>query len=443
MAAAIGCAQPAMAQEENIGGRLSEDIGFIFQDATILLETTGWAFMSEPNGLSDRVEASGSLRFEFIGPVLDSWEIALIPELHLASEPYIVEETARVGERGEQRPMIGVAEAWVSRQMGPVNVKAGKQIFAWGAGDIFSPSDDLNAQDKLNLPWAEKLGELALSVSWAEPEFGLQAVMIPFFTPDRQPLQGNAWARDRSAIADAFQAMFGMRPQLIDGARDIPEGEEDIQYGFRATSSALLDGWDLSASVFRGVMRAPILGTRLVAPQVLALDSRYPHYVEAAAGFSTIVEEFEVHGEAAWHVTDKADEGDDYLSYVIGFRKEWSDFDFDDISKLQLTLEYAGETVTRRVESESAFIQNSFDRAFDNSLLAEFEIEVDDDTKITTAGALNFDERDWAIDSSVEHALDDRIAFTLGVQFYDGPRDSFFGEWRRNDRVYLTLSWYL
>lgn len=428
--------------EDDLGERLIEDLRYLVEDAAFVADTHGVGYWDTPPETGDPWAADGALRLEIAGPLLSNLEVAATPVAYWSSSSGIVENKVTLSERGRARPRLGMEEAWLAWQDGSWTVKAGKQIFTWGATDLVPLSDDLNARDKLDVPWAFKLGEPALAISRVVPGLGLDLVLIPTFTPDRLPQQDNPWSRSRGRIADAAQARTGIRPAVVDGARSLPNGADGVQAGIRATSSTLLEGTDLSVSLFRGIARTPILRPRPVSPAVLALDSIYPRYTELAAGFSTVVSDYVLHGEAAMHWTEQSQEDDDYLSFVVGGRREWAAPGFLDISTVRLTLEYAGEMITRHVSATSPFIRSSFDRTATNSILSKLDVEFDEYTTLTLGGGINIEQGDYAADTRLEHKLNDNLTLSGGVQLFAGPSRSFFGEWRDNDRAYVAAEFY-
>lgn len=428
--------------EDDVGARLIEDLGYLAEDATLVADTRGAYYTDRGLPSGGIASAQGAVRLEIAGALLDNWEVALTPEFNWSAQSGIVGDEITLSERGQLRPVLGMAEAWVAWSDGPWTVKAGKQVFSWGNGDLMAPSDDLNASDKLDLPWAYKLGAPALAVSHATADLGVDLVLIPTFTPDRLPGENNPWARSTDQIADAAFDQTGIRPDVVEGTRDLPGGTDGLQLGLRATSSTMLEATDLSVSAFHGVSRTPVLLPRFVSPTVLALDRFYPRYTEIAAGFSTIVSDFEFHGEAAMHFTERSEEDDDYLSYVIGLRREWSDLGYDDVDIVRVTLEYAGEMITRHISDGSPYIRSNFDRTATNSVLGKLDLEFDANTMLTVGGALNFEEGDYAVDAMLEHKLNDNVTLSAGFQMFAGPSQSFFGEWADNDRAYVGLKLY-
>ena len=418
---AAGTAQ-AQAQEET-RARLLEDLRALVDYATVTVKLS--AFAHEDPYPGDR-QALGFAwaGVEFAGPVLDSWEVRFTPEFN-ADTGDRAGSGIRFDERGRRRPMLGVEEAWVSHVDGPWTATIGKQLFSWGAADLYSPTDDLNARDKLDLPEAEKLGALAMSLGYATQDIGLQFVFVPWFTPDR--------------LADAAALTLGFRPAVSVGPRTLPPaGLDSSTFGARAITSTLLPGWDLSATVVHGPSTNPVVAQR-VNGGVLELTSVYPHYTEIGGGFSTIFGDYELHGETSLHLTRESRQDDDYLTAVIGFRRDWKDDPLPWLEELSLTAEYAYEHVTRAATLSNAFVRTAFDRSLANSAVAKLEFGFDPDTTASLGGAVNIEDRDWTMDLNLAHDLTDAATLTLGVQIFEGPTESFFGAYDGNDRVYASV----
>ncbi|MDF2235864.1 hypothetical protein P2H44_25205 [Albimonas sp. CAU 1670] len=437
LALCLGAAAGAAQAQDSTGARLVEDLMAIVEYAPITAEVSAF-YHRDPFPGDDRALGFARLSAEFAGPVLDSWEIRFTPEFN-ADTGDRAGSGFRIDERGRRRPALGAEEAWVSRVEGPWTVTLGKQIFSWGAADLYSPTDDLNARDKLDLPDTEKLGAPALSVGYATQDVGLQFVFVPWFTPDRLPPQDNRWSRSTDPLADAAALTLGFRPVVSVGPRDLPgAGLDSSTFGARVASSTLAPGWDLSATAVHGPATNPVVAQTLNGG-TLELVSVYSHYTELGGGFSTIAGDYEVHGEASLHLTREGRQDDDYVTAVIGFRRDWLDDPLPQVEEVRLTAEYAMEHVTRRAPVTNAFVQTAFDRSLANSVLGKLEVKFDEDTTATASGAVNLEDRDWTLDLNLTHDFDDQVTVAVGVQIFEGPSDSFFGAYSGSDRIYSSI----
>ncbi|MCB2078135.1 MAG: hypothetical protein KDE55_10610 [Novosphingobium sp.] len=432
-AALIVTCMPAHAQDEVAYAPTIEVKAYAEADAAV--------FFRSPPQTGNSVTADGVAGIEISGPLPDDFEMAVKPEFRWSAGSGTTGEKVRFIDDGRQRPLFTFAEAWIAKQAGPVRIKAGKQIRAWGSSDLFSPSDDLNAYDQLDPPEAYKIGEPMLVVTYSERDFAVEALVMPWFTPDRLPARDNPWARSTSRIADAVEESTGRRPEILLGERQLPDAFEPAQFGGRITSSALVPGTDVFFSGFRGISRVPVLLPRLDTIRFIYLDFEYPAYAEFAAGFSTVLGSFELHGEAAWHLTDKHDREDDYVAFVLGARRDFAVANTGALSNVRVILEYAGEAITRHKAENSEYITTPFDRPIPNSLLGQVTLDFGDDTSFSAGTIVNLDDGDYAFDSGLRHRIGEGLIAKAGLRLFGGPRDTYFGEWRSNDQVYASIAW--
>ena len=129
------------------------------------LEFRGTAF-AHP-GPTDPVRRRTELRLR--------WE----PEVSLGPRAWLqVELEARTGNahfhrgtidrRDAERPhrfLLDLRQATLDLYWPGLDLRIGKQVISWGTADGFSPTDNLNPRDYLDLLWEEKIGVPALKAT--------------------------------------------------------------------------------------------------------------------------------------------------------------------------------------------------------------------------------------------------------------------------------------
>jgi len=191
--------------------------------------------------------------------------------LHVAEEPPQYSVGIVPLTRGEVEPDL--REAYLGFFWPAVDLRIGQQRVAWGRADFMSPNDVINARD-LRDPF---LGETELrylptpvvraSVSGGAVTF--EAVVSPFFVPDRFDVYGSNWAALQPRSPADFQAFVGNASTLVDASveRDFAplwrqtERPEDNGKGISAGArlSANLSSTDLSAYYHYGFDSLPFL----------------------------------------------------------------------------------------------------------------------------------------------------------------------------------------
>ncbi|MGY8689715.1 MAG: hypothetical protein ACKVHP_18525, partial [Verrucomicrobiales bacterium] len=128
-------------------------------------------------------------------------------------------------------------------------IMIGKDVFNWGVADAYSPVDNLNPWDYLDVPTSERIGVPALSLYHFNELFEIQGVWQPWFSPSRIPLPGfeNRWLGDFQSFLASSNGNLGIAPGSFsfDGVRLPSDSLDNSQFGLRLSSSKLIDGWDL------------------------------------------------------------------------------------------------------------------------------------------------------------------------------------------------------
>ncbi len=69
-----------------------------------------------------------------------------------------------------------------------MDFRVGRQLIPWGAGDLVSPTDNINPQDLADFKdFGRRLGSDALQFTWYPGLVTVTAVVVPVFTPARLP----------------------------------------------------------------------------------------------------------------------------------------------------------------------------------------------------------------------------------------------------------------
>jgi hypothetical protein len=343
-----------------------------------------------------------------------------------------------VPEVEDHRSYLDLKEAVLGFQKHPVKLTLGKQFFAWGTADGYNPTDNLNPYDYLDPIDREKLAVYSAAAQFTAGPASLTLVLIPLFTPSRVPLATTRWfppvPEDIAAITQP---------------RDLPPNTAaNMQYGARLRGTVA--GWDLSVSYFEGFEPTPVIKqtTTVVAPGVEAptLTPVFTRMRVAGADFSTTFGKLEVHGEAAAKFVVR-DGRDDRLQWIAGVNYTWDELGLSWLDRIQLIAEYAREEILTsdsnsdilELDDQLALPNNAFPDAAIGRLLFHFN----DDTQFEVGGTVNFEgSANSYLKAAFTHKITDAFHATMGVDLISGPRDTFWGRWRDNDRAYVFLKYF-
>ncbi|MGJ8638639.1 MAG: DUF1302 family protein [Opitutaceae bacterium] len=416
----------------------AEDAWFFSGKISITLEYFGQESPKDPE--RDAL-LGGYLLLNKAGQWNEAVEYVVTPKFYAHSAD-LVGDQVELLETDPLRPVATFEEAYVALYKGNLEFTVGKQIVSWGVGDAIKPNDVINPGDYLSVSDSFKIGVPALSAYHFGELFNVNLVLVPFFTPARLPGLDNRWSTDSTQTSADFQTAFGIPPTFVDDGDVLPANQfRNMQGGIQFSSSSLVEGWDLALYYYRGFQSTGVINQR-IAPPELGILIVYPEFSHYGASFSTTWNQFEFHGEVVFHDTKNSLLDDDFLSYMGGLN-----YTIDDnlpiwVESVSLVLEYTGETIIKDRSPGGSISQSGFGRAFTNSIFAQLEFKVSEDTQFEIGGALNIDTEDYVIGTSLTHKLTDALEFKVGIDVFGGDDDTFYGGWNENDRIYTSATYF-
>ena len=189
--------------------------------------------------------------------------------LHVAKEAPVFSAGVVDLTRGELDPQL--RDAYVAFFWPSVDLRIGQQRVAWGKADFQSPNDVINARD-LRDPFLSEneLRYLPTPVVRASISGGpvtFEAVVSPFFVPDRFDVYGSNWAAIQADVRDSYAQFLGSSSLLVDPSIEReyaalwrqterpPDNGRGLAAGARLSAS--LSGTDLSAYYHYGYDSTP------------------------------------------------------------------------------------------------------------------------------------------------------------------------------------------
>lgn len=199
------------------------------------------------------------------------------------------------GSRKKTGSLIDVREAYVD-VYGFLNenfdIRAGKQIIAWGTADKLNPTSNLspyNYEDFLN--FGEKEGILALRGTYTQDAFSLEADFVPRFRSAVLPTDEYLNALFDTKAFDTLNINIVRREDFLSlPGEDLKESGE---LGLRLMGT--VKGVDFSLSYFNGYTGVPLLKTLALIPvdsfgnMVLSTQEAFDHVNVVGLDFATSI----------------------------------------------------------------------------------------------------------------------------------------------------------
>lgn len=332
-------------------------------------------------------------------------------------------------EDGKRRPIFTFEEAYATAILGPLELSAGKRIYSWGKANLFRPTNLLNSIDLEDPLLPRPIGVVAADgyLHLGEQAF-LEAVLVPFFTPDRVPSPHSRWFPVGEPAASTIA------PGL---ARDLPRrSPSDVEFGVRAC--ATLGPLDLAASYFQGFDRFPRAFREgdTFPPEVRL---RYPQLRAPGLAASMALGSYTIYAEGTYCFVDPAiDESS--VAYVLGVERRFESVPL--VGATTVVLEYAGISPTRAAREDTfrlATLRGLF--GFDEALLALVTLEPRESLRVGLAAVASVEERspEGYVEPRISY-VGDNLEVTLGLDLLFGRRRSFLGRYEDDDsRLFVEV----
>jgi hypothetical protein len=419
----------------------ARDVPAPFSLATVGLKGTltfkNFSHFHETDTDHEHFRDEGILQLEW-APRVPPWAILkLVVDARDDDDHFTDGLTFQVQETTRQRSLLNLKEALLGARARGLEVTVGRQIFAWGTADAYNPTDLINPYDYLDPVDNEKIGVYSAAARLTQGASSLTFVLVPVFTPSREPLPGSRWT-------PSIPAGFA----IVDH-REVP-GTNLANMEYAARLRTTLRGVDVSASYFDGFERTPVLRQSMVpiAPG-LALPRFTPLFsrIKAlGADVSTTWSKFEFHAEGAARFVEASGRSDRFQS--IGGLNHTLDIDRPWLQQIVFFAEYAHEVVlstrTRSNIIEPAqAVGLGEGAAFRDAAVARAQVKFTEETSLKLTEIVDFVRSpNHFTQLKLFHKLTDTLHVETGLDFFAGEQQSIWGRWRDNDRFFFTMSYF-
>jgi hypothetical protein len=350
------------------------------------------------------------------------------PSLSLFAEGWVRSED--VFGDGEVDGLL--REAYLGARHGPVDIRAGKQIIAWGRADRINPTDNLTPRDYT-----------ALVPDDEDQRFGVPAVRATFFHGGLS-LTGIWLIEFESSVVPLRRPPAPLRIQ----EREPGGGYEQGAVRFEQTGSRV----DWSLSYFDGLDTIPDLALERTGPRGPELELSSHRVRVVGADAATAIGPYGLRGEAAYTFTED-DRGDNpYIKNPFLFVVVGADRTF--LEHLNVNVQYILRVVTRyqspfgiadplarEVAVQSALLVNQLDRVQNSFSLRVSNRWLRETLEAELVAVVSVDRFGWVLRPRVTYAITDRWRITVGGDLFGGERLSFFGNLRDNSTAFAEVRW--
>lgn len=302
-------------------------------------------------------------------------------------------------------------EAFIDISTENFDLRAGRQIIAWGRTDAVNPTDNLVMRDyTLHAPEDadQKSGVGALKGAYSMGAYRIIGAWLPEFRANRLP------------FPKGMPPMTEVKP---DGASS--QWAAKVEYA--ATD------YDCSVSYFDGYDRNPDF-----ALDASGITMRYGRLKVYGADGAFTSGRYGFRAEAAYLASEDVEGKDPFTKNPAFFAVAGGDRTFGD--NLNVNLQYLFRQVVNHHAPESitspaalpladaaAFAANQYDETQHGLTFRISDKWLNNTLEAEIAGLLWLKHGDSLIRPKISYALNDAISLSMGAESYQGPHNSFFG----------------
>ena len=323
-------------------------------------------------------------------------------------------------DRGS-RVLGDLQEGYVGWRNDKIEISLGRRILAWGRADRINPTDVLTARDYTRLfayDEDQRLGSVVGTASYTFGDMTATALWLPEFRPNIFPVPQNKGFSVRQGTDRLSADQFAVRLNRTGG------------------------NFDWALSYLAGVNRNP--GARLIglSPAGVLVDAVYNQVQIWGADFATNSGKYGLRGEMAYS-QPHASKGDifsprPFVEAVLGVDRNVT-------SSVNVNLQYfvhhvfsyrdpafGSSPTIEYIAIKTAMLNNQRVATQHGPALRIGYTTLNDALLIEATGLIFLSDQSFSLRPRVTYAISDRMKFVAGGDIFTGPRDSYFGQLRRN-----------
>ena len=349
----------------------------------------------------------------------------LAPGVSLVADAWLInDELFRAGATSAL-----LREGYLDLKFGPLDVRVGQQIIAWGRADRINPTDNLTSRNfTLLVPEDsdQRTGTTGIKATYHWGGTSFVGVWLPTFQPDIIPIQ---------TPPDPFVLL----------PRHLPN-EPVSQFAFKVDQAGGRVDWSLS--FFDGFDLYPDLEITGIGLTKVFVTPTYHRIQVIGADAATVLGPYGFRGEVAYTFTEHSQNDQvksPFFFLVLGADRTFlGSLNINAQFVLRVISDYTNpidvpNPINRGVFTEQATINNQLDRVQESITLRVNKKWLNETLETEVASIVNLARLDYAVRPKAKYSITDRLKATVGGDIFRGPTPSFFGRLRDNSTAYVEI----
>ncbi|WP_136668612.1 DUF1302 domain-containing protein [Flavobacterium sp. H122] len=343
------------------------------------------------------------------------------------------------------RNRIFIDEAFIDYSSKDFDIRLGKQLITWGTADGINPTNNINPIDYSDILDTddERIGSIALQTKYYLGDFTLEADFLPIYNSSVLPTQNSRWFTD-------------LDPQII-----LPDGTPiNANYTFSETKlpkndirsaqfalklSTVFKGWDLSMSYYNGFDDLPSFNKDVTfagdfSSAAITIKPEIKKLQVYGFDFSKAAGKFGLRGEAAYFQTEDKKGTIDYIDnpffwYVVGIDRDFSNVIGE--NNLFVLLQWVNILAAKGDLPPNT----NMNAIFQKSVVSKIDLELNSISKLSLQATYDFTAKNYYVQPQYSRQIADGLNLNVFVDCLGGKKNTFFGNYDKNDRIQVRLKY--
>ncbi len=347
----------------------------------------------------------------------------------------------------ESRSQVELYDGFVNLDREGWSLKAGRQFITWGRADSFRPTDVFKRYDFTDLIENREEATDTVKLDLFQGPWTLEGVWAPVFNPDTISYRPeNRWngLPPTTQVPGLALVNLSYRTAPTQPAAALGSG----QVGVRLSGSA--QGWDFAGMYYYGYDRVPTITRKEVAwfdplarAALVTLVPIHKRIQVFGGDVATAISGWGLRGEASYTLTADLGPGisgnDPYFRFTGGVDRTFSRLPIGE--SLSIILQYALDTEPRQPGPINQQVVDPRLHPFQHALMVNNIWKYTEFIRLNAKGYVNLEQGDYVIQSEVSWQPIDSMTVVVGGDVLGGRANTFFGQFRHNDRVRFRVSY--
>lgn len=349
----------------------------------------------------------------------------------------------------EERSRVDAYDSFLNIEREGWSLKIGRQFITWGRADSLRPTDVFKRHDLTDLIENREAPTDAVKLDLGRGTWTLEGIWAPVFDPDVVSLR----AENRWSGLPTTTDVPGVGPVNLtyreDRRQRPPATLRSGQVGLRLSGAA--QGWDFAGMYYYGYDRVPTIIRReltrldpIAREATITLVPIHKRIHVIGGDTATVISGWGLRGEAAYTLTADLDPGvvgnnDPYFRFTGGVDRTFSRLPVGE--SLSVIVQYALDSEPRQPGPLNEQEVNPRLHPFRHALVVNNTWKYTEFIRLSFKAYVNLEQADFVLQPELSWQPIDSMTLVVGGDVLGGGRNTFFGQFRDNDRVRFRVSY--